>query len=196
MMPVMDGLSFCSQVKNNFATCHIPVVLLTAYDSRQNNMESIRAGADEYISKPFSIDILKSRCRNLLENRKRLQQKFSVNSAGIEHLTKDSRDKEFLMNVTLCVEENISDYNLNVNTLCEYTSMSRTILTEKIKGLTGYTPREFIEVIRFKKAALLLKETDMTISEISYEVGFNSQKYFSSRFKKQFGKTPSEWAER
>lgn len=195
-MPVMDGFSFCTEIKNDFTTCHIPVILLTAYDSEHNNIQSIRSGADDYISKPFSIDILKSRCQNLLENKERMKKKFTVNSAGIEHLTKDSRDKDFLLQLTRCIEGNISDYNLNVNTLCESAMMSRTMLTEKLKGLTGYTPREFIEVIRFRKAAALLKETDMTISEISYEVGFNSQKYFSSRFKKQFGKTPSEWAER
>ena len=193
MMPVMDGFSFCHKIKEDFVTCHIPVILLTAYDSEQNNIESINAGADDFISKPFSIDLLKKRCRNLLENRDRLRNKFSSNSIGIEHITKDQRDKDFLIGVTRYIEENITDYKLNVNSLCKNMTMSRTMLTEKLKGLTGYTPREFIEMTRFKYAAVLLKESDMTISEISYEAGFNSQKYFSSRFRKQFGKTPSEY---
>ena len=193
MMPIMDGFTFCHRIKENFATCHIPVILLTAYDSEQNNIESINAGADDFISKPFSIDLLKKRCRSLLDNRDRLRKKFSSNNIGVEYITKDQRDKDFLTGLTKYIEENITDYKLNVNSLCEHMAMSRTILTEKLKGLTGYTPREFIEMTRFKYAAVLLKESDMTISEISYEAGFNSQKYFSSRFRKQFGKTPSEY---
>lgn len=194
MMPVMNGLSLCTRLREEFETCHIPIILLTAHYSIRTSINGMDAGADAYISKPFNIDILDAKCRSLLENRELMRAKFCRSFTGIDTLTKSDRDTDLLSSVIEIIEHNIQEPELHVGTLCKELNIGRTILAEKIKGITGMTPREFIESIKMKHAAQLLKNGNMRISEIAYELGFNDPKYFTLRFKKQFGKSPSEYS--
>ena len=194
MMPVMNGLSLCAKLREEFETCHIPIILLTAHYSIRTSINGMDAGADAYISKPFNIDILDAKCRSLLENRELMRSKFCRSFTGIDTLTKSDRDSDLLTAVIEIIERNIQEPELHVGTLCKELNIGRTILAEKIKGITGMTPREFIESIKMKHAAQLLKNGNMRISEVAYELGFNDPKYFTLRFKKQFGQSPSEYS--
>lgn len=193
MMPVMDGMSLVAKLRQDFETCHIPVILLTAMASYDNEIEGINKGADDYIGKPFRVDVLEARCRNLLENRNLLRKKFTKTIASFEGLTKTEKDADFLSRAATVIEENLLSSELGVALLCDKLNISRTILDQKIKGITGMTPRVFIETIRMKQACRLLEAGSGNISEIAYMLGFSSPKYFTIRFKKQFGQTPSEW---
>lgn len=194
MMPVMNGLSLCTKLREEFETCHIPIILLTAHYSVRTSVNGMDAGADAYISKPFNIDLLDAKCRSLLENRELMRMKFCRSFTGIETIAKSDRDADLLSSVIQIIEDNIQESELSVSTLCRELNIGRTILAEKIKGITGMTPREFIESIKMKHAAQLLKGGNMRVSEIAYELGFNDPKYFTLRFRKQFGKSPSEYA--
>ena len=194
MMPVMNGLSLCAKLREEFETCHIPVILLTAHYSVRTSLNGMDAGADAYIAKPFNIDMLAAKCRSLLENRELLRAKFCRSFTGIETLAKSDRDADLLAAAIEVIEANIQDQQLSVSTLCSELNMGRTILAEKIKGLTGMPPREFIESIKMKHAAQLIKEGNMRVSEVAYHLGFNDPKYFTIRFKKQFGVSPSQYA--
>lgn len=193
VMPVMDGLSLCGKLRQDLETCHIPIILLTAQPSTGLSLESISQGADDYITKPFNISQLEARCRNLLENRQRMRRKYSRSIAGSDVVTTNDKDANFLAAATEAVERNLYKEDINVQTLCRELNVSKTILTQKIKGITGHSPGEFIEMIRFKKAAMLLCDGERLISEVSYELGFSSPKYFTIRFKKQFGQTPTQF---
>lgn len=193
VMPVMDGLSLCGKLRQDLETCHIPIILLTAQPSTGLNFESFSQGADDYITKPFNISQLEARCRNLLENRQRMRRKYSRSIAGSDVVTTNDKDANFLAAATEAVERNLYKEDINVQTLCRELNVSKTILTQKIKGITGHSPGEFIEMIRFKKAATLLCDGGRLISEVSYELGFSSPKYFTIRFKKQFGLTPTQF---
>ena len=193
MMPVMDGMSLVAKLRQDFETCHIPIILLTARASSENEIAGINQGADDYIGKPFKIDVLEARCRNLLENRNLLRKKFSKTIASFEGLTKTEKDADFLSRTATVIEENLLSSELGVALLCDKLNISRTILDQKIKGITGMTPRVFIETIRMKQACRLLEAGSGNISEIAYMLGFSSPKYFTIRFKKQFGQTPTEW---
>jgi YesN/AraC family two-component response regulator len=193
MMPIMDGITFCANLRKDFETCHIPIILLTAHTSLKNNIEGMDMGADDYISKPFSIELLKARCENLLENRKMLRQKFEKDFTGVDDLVKTGADKKFISSVIDVINANLFSQNLNVNMLCQELNISRTLLDKKLKGITGSSPREFIENIKLKQAARLLKDSDMNVSEIAYELGYSSPKYFTLRFKKMFGVTPTDY---
>lgn len=193
IMPVMDGMSLVAKLRQDFETCHIPVILLTAKVSSESEIAGINLGADDYIGKPFRIDVLEARCRTLLENRNILREKFSRTIAGFEGLTKTQRDADFLSRAAAIIDENILSSELGVALLCDKLKVSRTMLDQKIKGITGMTPRVFIETVRLKQACRLLESEAGNISEIAYMLGFSSPKYFTIRFKKQFGKTPTEW---
>ena len=193
MMPVMNGLSLCAKLREEFETCHIPVILLTAHYSVRTSLNGMDAGADAYIAKPFNIDMLAAKCRSLLENRELLRAKFCRSFTGIETLAKSDRDADLLAAAIEVIEANIQDQQLSVSTLCSELNMGRTILAEKIKGLTGMPPREFIESIKMKHAAQLIKEGNMRVSEVAYHLGFNDPKYFTIRFKKIFGMSPSQY---
>ena len=194
-MPVMDGLSLCSKLRQDFSTCHIPIILLTAHTSVANNLEGINVGADEFIAKPFSVDLLEAKCHNLLENRRMLRKKFSQTIDSIDNITKTDKDADFLNSIIEVIQANILEPEISVPFLCEEMHMSKSLLTRKLKGITGYSPREFIENIRMKHAARLLCDGTRNISEVSYELGFSSPKYFTIRFKKIFGMTPSQYVE-
>lgn len=191
MMPVMDGLEMCRRVKAETATSHVPVILLTSNAQENQRAEGYDCGADAYITKPFSSKVLLSRVRNLLENRKRLKY---VYASGADDEAKDAADPDsrFMADFGRVVRERMSDSSLSVETISSALGLSRVQMYRKVKQLTGQSPVEIIRVTRLKKAERLLKTTQMTVSEISYDVGFSSPSYFSKCFKDYFGVQPGE----
>ena len=191
MMPVMDGLEMCRRVKAETATSHVPVILLTSNAQENQRAEGYDCGADAYITKPFSSKVLLSRVRNLLENRKRLKY---VYASGADDEARDATDPDsrFMADFGRVVRERMSDSSLSVETISSALGLSRVQMYRKVKQLTGQSPVEIIRVTRLKKAERLLKTTQMTVSEISYDVGFSSPSYFSKCFKDYFGVQPGE----
>ena len=191
MMPVMDGLEMCRRVKAETATSHVPVILLTSNAQENQRAEGYDCGADAYITKPFSSKVLLSRVRNLLENRKRLKY---VYASGADDEVRDEADPDsrFMADFGRVVRERMSDSSLSVETISSALGLSRVQMYRKVKQLTGQSPVEIIRVTRLKKAERLLKTTKMTVSEISYDVGFSSPSYFSKCFKDYFGVQPGE----
>lgn len=194
MMPVMDGLEMCRRVKAETATSHVPVILLTSNAQENQRAEGYDCGADAYITKPFSSKVLLSRVRNLLENRKRLKY---VYASGADDEARDEADPDsrFMADFGRVVRERMSDSSLSVETISSALGLSRVQMYRKVKQLTGQSPVEIIRVTRLKKAERLLKTTQMTVSEISYDVGFSSPSYFSKCFKDYFGCQPGEMRE-
>ncbi|MDL2211119.1 helix-turn-helix domain-containing protein, partial [Bacteroides sp. OttesenSCG-928-M17] len=173
-------------------TSHIPLVLLTARSAEEQKVEGYESGADEYITKPFNFEILSLRIKKLLQLRQKRQENFS-GRAEIKpsEITITSLDEKLLQNAIRYVEENISRGELSVEELSRELGMSRVHLYKKLLSITGKTPIEFIRIIRLKRAAQLLRESQQNVSEIAYQVGFNNPKYFSKYFKEEFGVLPS-----
>ena len=195
MMPEMNGNEMCSKIKGNFETCHIPVVLLTAQTSLDQNIDGLKRGADDYITKPFNVKILVTRCNNLLLSRKVLQEKFSKQlDTNAFNIATNELDQAFIEKAISIVEQNIRNEKLDVTLLCSEMAIGRRVFFYKMKSITGQTPNDFIQNIRFKKAAWILQhEPDKTISEISEELGYNSVSYFGKSFKSKFGVLPSAY---
>lgn len=195
IMPNMNGTELCGKIKDNIETCHIPVVLLSVRAEVQNCIDGFNARADDYITKPFSVRLLLSRCENLLNNRELIQKKFRHSpNADVEVLTTNALDQQFTEKLIQVIEENLDDSNLNIAFLQEKLFVSRTTLFQKLKAITGQTPMEFIMNIRLKKAAQLLKtRPDLPVSEVSDMVGFGSSKYFSRIFKETYHIRPSDY---
>lgn len=195
MMPVMSGTEMCKKIKNNLDLCHIPVVLLTALDSVEQNIEGLSRGADDYITKPFNARILLVRCNNLIRNRLLTQNRFAKDAvAEVNLLATNPIDKSFLDKVTKVVDQYIDNENFDISVLCRELGVGRTLLHTKFKALTGMTPNEFILNYRLKRAALMLKnESYLQIAEISDRLGFGSPRYFTRCFKNQFNMTPVEY---
>ncbi|MFC4870811.1 hybrid sensor histidine kinase/response regulator transcription factor [Negadavirga shengliensis] len=194
MMPVMDGIELCGRIKQNIATSHIPVILLTAKSSHIHQLEGYESGADDYVTKPFSLDLLTLKIKNLLESREKLRQQFKK-SPNLEPsaIRVAPADETWLQTAIGVVEKNMDNPQFNINHLVKELGLSRTLVFEKFKALIGSTPNEFIQMIRLKRAAQLLLESDYKISEIGYMTGFNNPKYFSKCFHKQFGSNPSRY---
>lgn len=193
MMPRMSGSEMCSKIKNNFMVCHIPVVLLTAQTAVEYNIEGLRLGADDYITKPFNVKTLITRCNNLVNNRRILQEKFSRQVDSTPRLVATNQlDREFLEKAQRIVEAHLDDSEFDVPAFSREMALGRTRLFSKIKGITGQTPNDFILNVRLKKAATWLNNNpEYNISDITYMLGFSSPKYFSKCFKEQFGVSPS-----
>lgn len=192
VMPKMNGRQLCMNIKSNIETCHIPVILLTGMDSKENMLRGIEAGADDYIPKPFDSLILIAKIDNLLNSRKVLKAKFLIGGhKEYDHSIQNDYDKELIKSITNLIEKNISDPDLSVKTLCMETGMSRTALYHKLKILIDLSPAEFIRTVRLKKAQDLLLSNKHNINEVAYLVGFSDSKYFSTCFKRQFGESPS-----
>lgn len=194
MMFEMNGIELCKRVKTNPLTSHIPVLLLTARSSEVHQLEGFETGADDYIVKPFNLDILKTRIRNLLESRKRLRERFS---REVRFMPKDvvinDLDEQFLARAISTVEAHLSDQNFGVQIFSQKMGLSRAQLFRKLKALTAETPLEFIQTIRLKRAAQLLAESQMNIAEICFEVGFNYPSHFARLFHAKFGFAPKEY---
>lgn len=192
MMPRMSGTELCKLIKNDVDTCHIPVVLITARTALEYNLEGLRLGADDYVTKPFNINLLISRCNNLVNSRILLQEKFSKQpQAAPQMLATNVMDKAILDKAMEVIERYIDNTEFNINIFAREMGIARTNLFAKIKGITGQTPNEFISTIRLKKAAVLLRNNpELNISEISDRVGFSSSRYFSKCFKDLYHVSP------
>ena len=191
MMPVMDGLEFTRQLKQNIATSHIPVILLTARSLAEQREEGYDTGADSYLTKPFSGSVLLSRVDNLLRNRTMLRSLFSGDKkeeAAEEQL--GSRDQTFINRLRNSIRQNMGDSDFTVERLGEEVGLSRVQLYRKVKALTGQTPVDLLKKARLERARLLVEKTDKSISEIAYEVGFTAPSYFNKCFKDEFGVNP------
>ena len=195
MMPVMDGLECCRKLKTELQTSHIPVMLLTACSLDEQRIQGFECGADSYISKPFSSQLLLARVRNLIDSHRRLKQFFGDGQALAKEDVCDM-DKEFVEKFKALIDEKMGDSGLNVEDLGKEMGLSRVQLYRKIKSLTNYSPNELLRIARLKKAASLLASSDMTVAEIGYEVGFSSPSYFTKCYKEQFGESPTDFLKR
>jgi len=198
MMPGINGFELTRKLKDDFATCHIPVILLTAYISDEHNTEGIQAGADAYISKPFSMKHLMLQINKLLEKRERLHKHYARNEFSEElkaeiHQDIPERDSKFLLMVEELLDEHLTNPDFSVDDFATLANTGRTLFFKKVKYLTGYSPNELIRVRRMIKAAELLKTYKHNVSEVSYMVGINDPFYFSKCFKAQFGCSPSHY---
>ncbi|WP_158963504.1 tetratricopeptide repeat protein [Myroides fluvii] len=192
MMPNIGGFELCETLKNNVATSHIPIVLLTAKAEQNDKLVGLGTGADDYLTKPFSLQELKLRVKNILAFKELLRKKFKGNTLPTAEETPElnSRDRKFVDDVTALVEKNISNLQFGVNILAEGVFLSVSQLTRKLKTITGKTPAEFIRNIRLEKAIELLKKGE-TVADVAWAVGFEDPVYFSKVFKKHFGFSPS-----
>ena len=192
MMPKMTGIELCKQIKANFETCHIPVVLLTARIAIEHTIEGLRIGADDYITKPFNVNLLISRCNNLVNSRRVLQEKFGKQpQTQVQMLATNPMDKDLLDRTVAIIEKNLDNSEYSLSDLIKELYISRTNFFTKIKAITGQTPNEFILTIRLKKAAWLLKhEQYLSVTEVADRTGFSSQRYFSRCFKDMYGISP------
>jgi len=193
MMPEMDGFTFCDKLRNNVITSHIPIIMLTALDNVDSKQEGLEAGADAYVVKPFDKQLLVTQIQNLLTNRQLLKNRFNEQWDFVEEIATTSTDQQFVSRAVKTVEDNMSDANFNVSELVKKMSVSRTLLHMKLRELTGQSTSEFIRTIRLKQAARLLKQGELNVSEVTYQVGFNDPKYFSKSFKSLFGVTPTNF---
>ena len=210
MMPGLSGDELCRRIKSNPDTAGIPVVLLTAKAAHDDVVEGLKTGADDYIPKPFSTEILKLKVQSIIDTRNRLRQYYmnqalenTANHAMAEPQatvppdeaspTHSEGDQRFILQATRLVTEHIADPDFDINALCREMAMSRTLFYNRLKSLTGYGPQEFIRLIRLNRAAELLKQGS-NVNEAAADTGFVNVKYFSSLFKKQYGIQPSKYA--
>ena len=192
MMPEMDGYTFCSEIKKDELTSHIPLILLTARAGHEDKMEGLETGADDFLVKPFDSQELAARVKNLIEQRRNLRRRFSREPyLSFNKITTTSVDERFLSQLKTIIEDNITNPGLDVNYLAEEMGNSYTHLYRKIKALVGLSPAAFIRLVRLTKAQQLLKNNHGNISEVAFEVGFESLHYFSRCFSKQYGMSPS-----
>ena len=193
MMPVMDGLAFCRQLKTDKAISHIPVILLTARSLDEQRAEGYEHGADAYLSKPFSLRLLFSRIDNLIQSRKKLSKLFSNSDENdaFEKLSNET-DKTFAAQLRKIIQDNLSDNEFNVERIGDEIGLSRVQLYRKVKALTGYSPVEMLRKARLTRARHLLRTTEKTVSEVAYAVGFSTPSYFSKCYKDEFGESPKK----
>lgn len=197
MMPRMNGMELTASIKSDERTSHIPVILLTAKSGQESRIDGLKTGADDYLTKPFSVEELTVRVKNLIALRKKLAERYRerirVHVTAQEEM---SLDDKFLMRAKAIVEANMEDVLFSVEKLAEEMNLSRTQLLRKLKALTGLAPNDFIRDLRLQKAAEMIRQKADTITQIGYAVGFNDQSYFSKSFKKEFGETPTEYSAR
>ena len=195
MMPGIDGIECCRRLKSELQTCHIPVILLTACSLDEQRIQGYDGGADSYISKPFSSQLLLVRVRNLIDSHRRLKQFFGDGQTLAKEDVCDM-DKDFVEKFKALIDAKMGDSGLNVEDLGKDMGLSRVQLYRKIKSLTNYSPNELLRIARLKKAASLLASSDMTVAEVGYEVGFSSPSYFTKCYKEQFGESPTDLLKR
>jgi len=195
MMPVMDGLELCSRLKKEIHTSHIPVILLTAKAMIEHWIEGLETGADDYIPKPFNIQVLQLKINNLIESRKKLRQLFSRGeNPSLEEATSNLLDQQFISRAYEVIEKHLSETELSVDQFAREMMVSKSLLFKKIKAITGNSIVDFVNLYKLRKAAeQLASGGQQNISEIAFDVGFNDPKYFSRIFRKVYGVTPSEF---
>ncbi|NDP21070.1 MAG: response regulator [Paludibacter sp.] len=195
MMPGISGNTLCSLIKSDFETCHIPVILLTALNDIDHKITGLNFGADAYITKPFNVKLLIVECCTILSNRRLLQEKFNkTENISSVNIATNSLDQEFIEKAIKVVENNVLTGRVDVNVLCSELAISRTKLFLKMKGITGQTPHYFIVNVKLKLAARMLREnSELNISDITFNLGFSSLNYFGKSFKDFFGDSPSTY---
>ena len=195
MMPEMDGIELCSQMKTNEATSHIPVILLTARADEKLKKTGYETGADDYVIKPFDIDILEKRIDNLIRSREEMKSRFySGIVPDAKEFAPTLTDEKLLRKILGSIEDNISNSDFNINLLIREVGISRAQLFRKIKSLTNnQSVSDFIITYRLQRAAQLFNKGHQNVSEVAYNVGFKNTSHFTTRFKKQFGKAPKEY---
>ena len=201
MMPEMDGFELCKKLKTDERTSHIPIILLTAKAGKESKIEGLETGADDFITKPFDVDELLIRIKNLIEQRNKLHERFmkNINKIGFGKPMKfdipdfSAVDQIFLQKATKHIRQNISDPDMNVEILAERMALSRRQLQRKMMGITGNSPNKFIRSVKLNRAAELLASKTGSVTEIAYEVGFNNLSWFAKSFKEQFGVLPSDY---
>ncbi|HPR31570.1 MAG TPA: response regulator, partial [Prolixibacteraceae bacterium] len=193
MMPEMNGIEFCNKIKNNLYTSHIPVVMLTAKGEIDDQIAGLEQGADDYITKPFHIDVLIAKAQAMIENRRKIREKFRLSdSVTPEEITTNSLDQQFFSRINEIIEKHYTDSTFDVDQFASEMFVSRSQLYKKLKAITDLSANDFINVYRLKKSVELLRNENLQISEIAYSVGFNDPKYFSRIFKKYFKHSPTE----
>lgn len=194
MMPGIDGYELCRRVKSNIHTSHIPIILLTARSTDQNRLEGLQLGADDYITKPFNMDILMLRVQKLMEWVSRSHRDFKKKiDISPSEITITSLDEQLIKRAIEIVEKNMGKSDFTVESFGKELGMSRSFLYKKLTAITGLGPAEFIRIMRLKRGKALLERSQMQISEVAYTVGFNSLKSFTMNFKSEYGMTPSEY---
>lgn len=195
-MPVMDGIELCRTIKNNFETSHIPVIIVTVNEEKAMLKQSYGAGADDYIKKPFDIMILQSKVNNIIRSRAAIQQKYiGLNNAVQKEEESQDPNENFLTQVRQVIEKHLPEASFGVNELSDELHLSRSVLYNKFSSMTGYTPNDYIKLIRINKAILYMKEKRYSIKEIALLVGFEEASYFSTCFKKIHGISPKQFME-
>lgn len=197
MMPVMDGLELCRCVKQDISTSHIPILILTAKATTEDQITGLKSQADAYMTKPFDLRLLRTQVQNLIKNRLALQQAYQHHylSSGKKEVQVSISPDPFLQQVVQTIEESMDDVDFTVSDLAKKVAMSQPVLYKKIKAMTGLSVNDFIKSLKMKKASELLLEGKLNVSEVAFAVGFSDRKYFSREFRKQFGKTPSDFAD-
>ena len=194
MMPVIDGFELCRRVKSDINLSHIPIILLTARTTEVSRIEGLQLGADDYLTKPFNVEVLKLRVERLMEwernSHRQFRQKMNIEPSEI---TITPLDEQFIQKAIKLVEQHISDSDFSVEMLGAEVGMSRSTLYKKLMAITGQGPAEFIRTIRIKRGKALLESSQMQITEIAYAVGFSTVKSFTMNFKAEYGMTPSEY---
>ncbi|WP_432412799.1 response regulator [Rasiella sp. SM2506] len=194
MMPVADGFELTKNCKEDALTSHIPILLLTAKNEITDQLEGLGIGADAYLTKPFSSKLLKARIKNLLENRRKLQERFSHDIIlKTQEITITSADEQFLERLQNVMDKELTNCEFSASVFCDAMSVSRMQLHRKLKALTGYSTTEFIRSQRLKLAKQLIEQEKISISEVGYTVGFNDPSYFSKCFKQEFGQSPTDF---
>ena len=202
MMPRMDGMELISNLRNDFTTSHIPILVITAKHEDDIQVKAMKYGADGYIAKPFTMELLTARIDNMLERRRQLLSTLSVvaetKATGKidiipEEIVITDKDEELIKTIMTWLEKNVMDADVTVEQLAQHVGMGRTSMYNKIKGLTGKSPVELIQEFRLEKWKYYLKSGQFSVSETSYKVGFSDPGYFSRTFKKHFGITPAEF---
>ena len=192
LMPGLTGFEVTRKLKTDFDTSHIPIILLTAMSSAENHLKGVESGADAYITKPFSPKLLLARAFQLIEQREKLRKKFSDDPGMITPaICTSEKDKQFADKLQSIMEQQIPNSEFAVDDLAAIMGLGRSTFYRKVRGVTGYSPNEYMRIIRMKKAAELLLENRYTVAEVSYKVGIEDPFYFSKCFKKQFGVSPS-----
>jgi len=196
IMPKMNGLELVTRLKSDERTSHVPVILLTALGALSHQVEGLDQGADEYLLKPFNNNILLLKVRNQLTLREKLKEKYSrIITLQPRYEEVEDPDDRFLQKLMVQLEHGMADAQFNVSRLVREMGMSRPVLFRKTKMLTGLSVIDLIRSVRLKKAEMLLKQKRLSIAEVAFTVGFSDPKYFSKSFRKQYGKTPSQYVE-
>ena len=193
-MPYMDGIQLCKKIKEDKRTGHIPVILLTALTDEKNQIQGLKTGANDYITKPFNFEVLIAKVKNILVLNDTLKNTYTKRVEVLTPKVKaESSNDKLIKKIVLYIEENLTDTQLSVETLSRHVGMSRGTLYNKLLELTGQTPVEFIRSVKLDKAAELLENNELTIAEVAYSAGFSTPNYFAKAFKAKFNMLPSEY---